>query len=392
MRHLASTRSPDEYTALIDNLKDFIDSEVIPRENLSAAHDGAEVRRTAQELNALALARGLGAPRTRREDGGMALTWTECCAYLEQAGRSFLGPLALRCAPPTQPDVFALESLASPIQRERYLLPLLSGERASCFAMTEPAPGVGSDPRMLATTARRTSNGWVINGHKWFISGAMRADFAIVVAKTDAGPSWFLVDMDTPGFRIVRDIPTMEPFDIGGHAEILLEECAVPAEALIGEEGKGLAHSQLRLEGARLFHCMRYIGLASRAMSIAQDYALRRESQGTKLADHQMVQAMVADAHIQLYAARHIVLDVARRLDEGESIRHHSSMAKVFVSEAVYKVADSAVQICGALGISEDIPLSMILRMLRPFRIYDGASEVHRAAIARRALHHGLTP
>ncbi|WP_423457170.1 acyl-CoA dehydrogenase family protein [Ottowia sp. VDI28] len=256
--------------------------------------------------------------------------------------------------------------------------------------MTEPAPGVGSDPRMLSTTARRTNGGWAINGHKWFISGAMRADFAIVVARTESGPSWFLVDMDTPGFRIVRDIPTMEPFDIGGHAEILLEDLHVPADALIGEEGKGLAQSQLRLEGARLFHCMRYIGLASRAMSIAQEYASRRESQGAKLADHQMVQAMVADAHIQLYAARQITVDVARRLDAGESIRHHSSMAKVFVAEAVYQVADSAVQICGALGISEDIPVSMILRMLRPFRIYDGASEVHRAAIARRALAHGL--
>ncbi len=391
MRHLASTRTPDEFGALIDNVRDFISTEVIAREDLKTAHDGNEVRRLAQELNAMAQARGLGAPRGRKEDGGLALSWTECCAYLEQAGRSFLGPLALGCAPPTQPDVFALESLATPAQREHYLLPLRRGERASCFAMSEPAPGVGSDPRMLSTSAQRTKDGWTINGHKWFISGAMRADFAIVVARTESGPSWFLVDADNPGFRIVRDIPTMEPFDIGGHAEILLENCHVPAEAMIGDEGKGLAYAQLRLEGARLFHCMRFIGLASRAMTMAQEYASQRESQGVKLADHQMVQAMVADAHIQLYAARQMTLDVARRLDAGESIRHHSSMAKVFVSEAVYQVADSAVQICGALGVSEDIPLSMILRMLRPFRIYDGASEVHRAAIARRALHHGLT-
>ena len=386
----ASTRTPGEYDALIDKLRDFVDREVIPREDLRVVHDRVAIARVTDELHGLALARGLGAPRGRLEDGGLALSWTQCCAYLEQAGRSFLGPLALRCGPPIQPDIFALESLANPAQKERYLMPLVRGERASCFAMTEPAPGVGSDPRMLSTSARRTSDGWVINGHKWFISGAMRADFAIVVARTDAGPSWFLVDMDNPGFEILRDIPTMEPFDIGGHAEILLKDCHVKADALIGEEGQGLAHSQLRLEGARLFHCMRFIGLASRAMSMAQDYALKRQSQGVALADHQMVQAMVADAHIQLYAARQIVLDVARRLDAGQSIRHHSSMAKVFVSEAVYQVADSAVQICGALGISEDIPVSMILRMLRPFRIYDGASEVHRAAIARRALKHGL--
>ncbi|HQD13957.1 MAG TPA: acyl-CoA dehydrogenase family protein [Ottowia sp.] len=385
-----NTRPEAEYTALIDTLRDFIDTEVIPRENLKAAHDSEVVGRVAAELNAIARARGLGAPRAQVEDGGLALSWTECCAYLEQAGRSFLGPQALGCAPPTQPDLFALGALASPVQRQRYLEPLMRGERKSCFAMTEPAPGVGSDPRMLSTRARRDGGDWIIDGHKWFISGAMRADFAIVVARTEQGPSWFLVDMDTPGFEIVRDIPTMEPFDIGGHAEIRIRNCRVGADALVGEEGRGLAHAQLRLEGARLFHCMRFIGLASRAMGIAQDYALRRESQGAKLAEHQMVQAMIADAHIQLYAARMMTLDVARRLDAGESIRHHSSMAKVFVAEAVYQVADSAVQICGALGVSEDLPVSMILRMLRPFRIYDGASEVHRSAIAKRALRHGL--
>ena len=385
-----NTRPEAEYTALIDTLRDFIDTEVIPRENLKAAHDSEVVGRVAAELNAIARARGLGAPRAQVEDSGLALSWTECCAYLEQAGRSFLGPQALGCAPPTQPDLFALGALASPVQRQRYLEPLMRGERKSCFAMTEPAPGVGSDPRMLSTRARRDGGDWIIDGHKWFISGAMRADFAIVVARTEQGPSWFLVDMDTPGFEIVRDIPTMEPFDIGGHAEIRIRNCRVGADALVGEEGRGLAHAQLRLEGARLFHCMRFIGLASRAMGIAQDYALRRESQGAKLAEHQMVQAMIADAHIQLYAARMMTLDVARRLDAGESIRHHSSMAKVFVAEAVYQVADSAVQICGALGVSEDLPVSMILRMLRPFRIYDGASEVHRSAIAKRALRHGL--
>ncbi len=383
------TRPEAEYTALIDTLRDFIDTEVIPREDLKTAHDSKTVERVATELNALARARGLGAPRAGVEDCGLALSWTECCAYLEQAGRSFLGPQALGCAPPTQPDVFALEALASPAQRQRYLEPLMRGERKSCFAMTEPAPGVGSDPRMLSTQARRDGDSWVIDGHKWFISGAMRADFAIVVARTEQGPSWFLVDTDSPGFEIVRDIPTMEPFDTGGHAEIRIKNCRVGTDALVGEEGQGLAHAQLRLEGARLFHCMRFIGLASRAMAIAQDYALRRESQGARLAEHQMVQAMIADAHIQLYAARMMTLDVARRLDAGESIRHHSSMAKVFVAEAVYQVADSAVQICGALGVSEDVPVSMILRMLRPFRIYDGASEVHRSAIAKRALRHG---
>lgn len=388
---MSLTRTPEEFAALLERLRRFVDEEVVPREDLRSAHDGEAVGRITGALRERAMALGLGAPRGAPADGGLGLSWEECCGFLEQAGRSFLGPAALQCAPPGQPDIAALERLASPAQRTRYLQPLLRGERRSCFAMTEPAPGAGSDPRMLRTTARRTEQGWVLDGHKWFISGAVRADFAIVVARTEAGPSWFLVDRGTPGFEVVRDVPTMEPFDIGGHAEIVLKDCEVGAEALVGEEGRGLEHAQLRLEGARLFHCMRFIGLASRAMEIAQRYALQRESHGARLAEHQMVQAMVADAHIDLYAARLMTLDVARRLDAGASIRHPSSMAKVFVSEAVNRVADSAVQICGALGISEDVPVSMILRMLRPFRIYDGASEVHRAAIAKRALHHNLS-
>lgn len=383
---MSLTRPASEFAALIANLRDFIDHDVIPREDLKTAGDGDAVLRIAAELRTRAAERGLGAPRLSPSEGGLGLSWEECCTYLEEAGRSFLGPVTLQCAPPGQPDIAALEKLVSPMQRERYLEPLRRGAMRSCFAMSEPAPGVGSDPRMLATSARRDGDGWVLNGHKWFASGAMRADVAIVVARSDAGVSWFLVDRANPGFRLVRDIPTMEPFDIGGHGEIELSDCRVGPEALIGEEGKGLDYAQLRLEGARLFHCMRFIGLSSRAMSMAQDYAAQRESQGVRLAEHQMVQAMVADAHIDLYAARLMTLDVARQLDAGQSIRHTSSMAKVFVSEAVNRVADSAVQITGALGISEDIPLSMILRTLRPFRIYDGASEVHRAAIAKRVF------
>lgn len=389
---MSLTRPPAEFAALIAALRDFIDEAVIPREDLKTASDGEAVGRIAARLRAEAARRGLGAPRLPVALGGLGLSWEECCAYLEEAGRSFLGPVTLQCAPPGQPDIAALDQLASSAQRSRYLEPLARGELRSCFAMTEPAPGVGSDPRMLATTATRDGDGWRIDGHKWFISGAMQADFAIVVARSEGGVSWFLVDCDNPGFRIVRDIPTMEPFDIGGHAEIRLDACRVGPAALVGEEGQGLAHAQLRLEGARLFHCMRFIGLASRAMATAQAYAAGRDSHGARLSEHQMVQAMVADAHIDLHAARLMTLDVARQLDRGESIRHSSSMAKVFVSEAVNRVADSAVQITGALGVSEDLPLSMILRMLRPFRIYDGASEVHRAAIAKRAFRQGLRP
>ncbi len=387
---MSLTRSPEAFTALLALARDFIDNEAMPREDLRLAHDRAAVERSCAQLRTLAIARGLTSPRRALSDGGLGLSWEECCSYLEVAGRSFLGPSALQCSAPGQPDIAALDQLASPWQRQRYLEPLVRGEMRSCFAMTEPAPGVGSDPRMLSTSAKRTSNGWTLNGHKWFASSAACADFAIVVARSDAGVSWFLVDTSNPGFRIVRDVPTMEPFDFGGHAEIKLVNCALDAQALVGEEGRGLDYAQLRLEGARLFHCMRLIGLSSRAMGVAQDYAAQRDSHGARLSEHQMVQAMVANAHIDLYAARLMTLDTARRLDRGEAIRHESSMAKVFVSEAVNRVADSAVQMTGALGISEDLPLSMILRSLRPFRIYDGASEVHRAAIAKRAFKHRL--
>ncbi len=385
------TRPEHEFQTLIGELREFIASEVVPQEHLLQAGDAKALQETTRTLQREAVARGFGAARTAREYGGLALSWEECCSYLEEAGRSFLGPSVLQCAPPTQPDIYALEKLGSPEQQQRYLEPLRTGDLHSCFAMTEPAPGVGSDPRMLSATAKRLpEGGWEINAHKWFITGAVRADVAIVVARTEAGVSWFLVDTDTPGYRLVRDVPTMEPFDAGGHGEITLTNCRVPASALIGEEGRGLEYAQLRLEGARLFHCMRFIGMASRAMDIAQEYASRRESYGVKLGEHQMVQSMIADAHIELYAARLMTRDVARMLDAGESIRHHSSMAKVFVSEVVCKVADSAVQICGALGISEDTPVSMIYRQMRPFRIYDGASEVHRSAIAKRALRHRI--
>nr|WP_314705658.1 acyl-CoA dehydrogenase family protein [uncultured Comamonas sp.] len=385
------TRPEHEFQTLIGELREFIASEVVPQEHLLQAGDAKALQETTRALQRKAVARGFGAARTAREYGGLALSWEECCSYLEEAGRSFLGPAVLQCAPPTQPDIYALEKLGSPEQQQRYLEPLRTGDLHSCFAMTEPAPGVGSDPRMLSATAKRLPEGdWEINAHKWFITGAVRADVAIVVARTEGGVSWFLVDTDTPGYRLVRDVPTMEPFDAGGHGEITLTNCRVPASALIGEEGRGLEYAQLRLEGARLFHCMRFIGMASRAMDIAQEYALHRESYGVKLGEHQMVQAMIADAHIELYAARLMTRDVARMLDAGESIRHHSSMAKVFVSEVVCKVADSAVQICGALGISEDTPVSMIYRQMRPFRIYDGASEVHRSAIAKRALRHRI--
>jgi acyl-CoA dehydrogenase len=387
-----ATRSPAELDDLCARVRTFIDEVVIPREDMSLAHDVAAHDRVTRELRVQAQARGLVAPQLAREHGGLGLNWSESARVFEQAGRSPLGPGAMGCAAPDQPNIETLLNLASPAQRERWLGPLLRGEIRSAFAMTEPAPGVGSDPRMILTTARRDGDGWVLDGHKWFTSGAVGAAFAIVVARAPEGVSWFLVDTANPGWQLLRNIPTIDGFSAGGHGEVKLEGCRIGADALVGELGRGFDYSQQRLEGARLFHCMRGTGLASRAMEIAQDYALKRESFGARLTEHQLVQAMVADSHIDLYAARLMTADVARRLDAGESIRHFSSMAKVFVSEALNRVADRAAQMTGGLGMSLDTPIAMILNKLRPFRIYDGASEVHRAAIGRRIFQKGVQP
>ena len=377
----------DGLKGLRAKLRRFIDDEAIPRERPALAHDLPALDAVAQELRGMAKAAGLYAPQLPVEWGGLGLSWRDRSAILEEAGRSFLGPLALNCAPPDQPNMINLLRNGNTQQQQRYLAPLARGELRSCFAMTEPAPGAGSDPAMLQTTATRLpQGGWVINGRKWFISGAVGAGFALVLARTDQGATVFIVDADNPGYRVLRNIGSMDGYQIGGHGELAFEDCRVGDDAVLGEVGKGFAYAQERLEPARLSHCMRFIGRASRAMAIAQDYVLARQSFGKPLAELQQVQAMVADSHIDLHAARLMTWQAAARLDAGASVKHESAITKVFVSEAVCRVADRAAQLMGALGMSDDTPVAMIVRELRPFRIYDGASELHRATLGRRIL------
>lgn len=377
-------------TAMRDRMRAFVDDEAIPREHVSLMHDVEKLDDVARILREKAKAAGLYAPQLPVTYGGLGLSWCERAVILEEAGRSYLGPLAINCAAPDQPNLINLIKNGTEAQKKKYLAPLIRGEIRSCFAMTEPAPGAGSDPSMLRTRARRTSGGWIIDGHKWFISGAVGAAFAIVLARTDDGPTMFVVDAETPGYHVIRNIGSIDGFQIGGHGEIELTECKVGDDAVLGEIGKGFVYAQERLEPARISHCMRFIGRASRAMSIAQDYANTRWSFGSRLADLQQIQAMVADSHIDLHASRLMVWHAAAKMDAGQSVKHDSAMTKVFVSEAVNRVADRAAQIMGALGMSDDTPVSMILRELRPFRIYDGASELHRATLARRILKEGL--
>jgi acyl-CoA dehydrogenase len=309
----------------------------------------------------------------------------------EAAGRSLIGPLAIGCAAPDEGNLHLLNHFANQAQREQYLRPLAAGEVFSAFAMTEPQPGVGSDPSMLKTTAVRDGQDWVINGHKWWTTNAGQASFLIIMARTDAvdgkaGATLFLVPMDTPGIEFVRRVGHMGEPDFGGHAELRFHDLRVRDDAVLGEVGQGFALVQARLGPARLTHCMRWTGIAQRALEIATDYATRREAFGTTLSGHQAVQWMLADSASELYAGRLMIQHCAWLLEKGERARSETSMCKVHVSETVCRVLDRAIQICGGLGISRDLPLSRWYEAARAFRIYDGASEVHRMVIARGVI------
>ncbi len=376
----------DRVQDLCERVRRFVDEVAIPAESPAIARDVAALDRSVARLRVQARDAGLYAPQLPEQWGGLGLDWRGLARVLEEAGRGFLGPAALNCAAPDQPNMLTLLRLGSPAQQARYLAPLVRGEQRACFAMTEPAPGAGSDPSMLRTRAARRGKRWVLDGHKQFISGGVGADFALVLARAEEGVTLFLVPADTPGYRVVRDIGMVTGYQIGGHAEILLDGCEIGDDAVLGEPGRGLEYAQLRLEPARLSHCMRYIGRARRALETAQAYVARRDSFGARLADLQQIQAMVADSHIDLHASRLMTLDCAGRMDAGLSVKQHSAMAKVFVSEAVNRVADRAVQMMGASGLSDDTPVAMVWQEMRPFRIYDGANELHRATLARRLL------
>ena len=335
----------------LDRVRDFVRTHCIPREDVAHVHDPIALDRTLADLRPIARELGLYLPQLPVEQGGLGLAWVERAAVLEEAGRSYLGPGAMNCAAPDQPNMISLLRQGTAQQKRDYLEPLAAGRLRSCFAMTEPAPGAGSDPSMLRTTATRADGGWNIDGHKWFITGAVGAAFALVLARADAGPTQFIVHTDNPGFRLVRNIRAIDPFAIGGHGEIVIDHCFVRAAAVLGEVGQGFAYAQQRLEHARLSHCMRLMGRAQRALELAQQYVSERRSFGDRLADLQPVQAMVADCHIDLHASRLMTLDCAARMDAGESVKTESAMAKVFVSEALYRVADRAAQMMGALGM-----------------------------------------
>lgn len=379
-----------EVAELAERTARFVRDTVI---GVEETHDGVvpsdDVRR---ELQAGARAAGVFAPHASPEFGGHGLDMCGRAPVFEEAGYSLLGPLALNIAAPDEGNVHMLEQIATEEQKVRYLAPLAAGDVRSCFAMTEPAPGAGSDPDALATTATRVDGGWRIDGRKWFITGADGAAFSIVMARTTGvpgdrgGATMFLVDAGNPGMTVGRHIPTLDESLYGGHLEVEFSDCRVGDDAVLGEVDQGYRYAQVRLGPARLTHCMRWLGIARRAQDIAVARASEREVFGSRLADLGMAQAMVADNEIDIHAARGLILRACWELDQGRNGGLEVSVAKTFTAEAVWRVVDRSLQLCGSLGVSGDVLLGRFLREVRPFRIYDGPSETHRWSIARRVV------
>ncbi len=383
---------PRHVEAIAHRVRQFVDDEAIPLER-ELLRSGAELSvDMVQELRRKARAAKLWAPTMPKSWGGLGLNIQEIAPVFEAAGRSLLGPLAIHCAAPDEGNMHLLRKFADDEQTRRFLVPLAKGETFSAFSMTEPPPGAGSDPRMLRTRALRDGDDWVINGHKWLTSNGLLADFFIIMAVTDPdahpyqGTTQFLAPRATPGIHILRDVPVMGGDDFGGHVEIRYEDLRLPPSAILGGEGQGFMLAQSRLGPARLTHCMRWTGIAQRALEIAADYASGREAFGSRLTGHQSVQWMLADSEMELKMGRLLIHEAAWRLAQGEQARVETSIAKVQVAETVSRVLDRCVQICGGRGISRDLPLSTWYEKSRAFRIYDGASEVHRMVVARDVI------
>jgi acyl-CoA dehydrogenase len=369
---------------------EFVRETVIPVEEQCRGVARSEKIRV--KLRQAAKEAGVFAPHVGTAFGGHGLDMRGRAAVYEEAGYSLLGPLALNIAAPDEGNMHLLEAVATADQKTRYLRPLAAGDIRSCFAMTEPAPGAGSDPSALTTRAARVPGGWRIDGHKWFITGADGASFTICMARTSGvpgdsgGATMFLVDTDNPGFKLIRHIDTLDENLYGGHAELLFDGCLVADDAVLGDVDKGFHYAQVRLGPGRMTHCMRWLGIARRAQDIAVDRAAHRRMFGSRLAELGMAQQMIADNEIDIAAARGLILRACWELDQCHSATQATSIAKTFCAEAVWRIVDRSLQICGSLGISGDILLSRFLREVRPFRIYDGPSETHRWVIARRAV------
>ncbi len=389
---------PPELDELRHKVRDFMDQIVRPTEEKAAADDWSredwikgiiEMRQAAKDW-------GLWLPHMPEEWGGMGLGHVAMASVSAEAARTRMGPFALNAQAPDEGNMHTLLHWGTDAQKEKYLKPLCEGWGRSCFAMTEPEVA-GSDPTLIQTKGYPDGDEWVINGHKWFISGARGAKFAILIARTEDDPelpqaanSAFIVDIPSDGWEVVRDIETMSGSH--NHCEIRITDLRVHKDQLLGGRGEGHLLGQYRLGPARLAHCMRWIGQAETALEMMVDRALNRYSHGSILAEKQGIQWLIADSTIELYQCKLMVLHAASLIDRSGNdpsvvdFRGEVSMAKHFVANSLWRIIDRAIQVHGALGYSSDTPLGEMLKQARWARFADGADEIHQMRIAQRTI------
>ena len=388
---------PEEIQRLCDGVRRFMDDQIYPLEHTARGWKldagGPAYHPLIRQVQHRAKALGYWAFHLPAEAGGAGIPFMYYVLVNEILGRSPLAPVCVGSQAPDSGNAEILWRHGSDEQKARWLRPLVDGEIRSCFSMTEPEVA-GSDPKLLRTTAVRDGDHWVINGHKWFTSGAHGAAFAIVMAMTnpdDPNPylrfSQIIVPTDTPGFRIERGIPVMGEDD-NHHAEVRYEDCRVPVTNLLGSQGMGFVIAQERLGPGRIHHCMRWLGMAQRAFEMMCRYATQREVFGSTLARKANIQDWVADSRAEIQAARLMTLHAAWKIDtEGAGgAREEIALIKFFGARVLHAVVDRAIQVFGAAGVTEDHPLSMFYRQARLARIYDGPDEVHKMTVARRLL------
>ncbi len=385
----------DDLLELRDRVRAFVRDEVIPLERDPRQDAHGPSPELVSELQSRAAARGLLSPHVAPEYGGLGLDHRGRAVVFEEAGYSPLGSLALNVSAPDEGNAHLLEHVATEAQKERWLRPHAAGELRTCFAMTEPPPGAGSDPTLLRTTAVPDGDGWRIDGVKKWITGPVGAGVCIVMARTSpegaerVEATMFLVPMDAPGIHVEEQLSTLDSQFVGGHARMRFDGVRVGADQVLGAFGEGFRYAQVRLAPARLTHCMRHLGGARRCHDIAAAYVRERTAFGRPLAKYEGVGFQLADNEMELRTCRLLVWHTAWLLDQGAEAGEASSQAKVVVSEAVWRIADRSVQLLGGLGVSDETVVARIFKDIRPFRIYDGPSEVHRWSLGRRIARRG---
>ncbi len=377
------------------NIKAFVDDHIIPLESDPANFDAHEniAPEPLERLKNMAKQQGIWSLSLPKDWGGQGYTMAEIAPCYEEMNRAIFGPVCFNASAPDDGNMRVLSQVAREDQKEKWLRPIAEGKIRSSFIMTEPHPGSGSDPTMMRTRAEKKGNKWIVNGHKWYITGAEVAEHFILMARTSDDPrrglTAFLFHRDSPGWRIERRIEIMGPEEHGGHCELFFENMEIPDEDRLMEVGDGLKLTQIRLGPARLTHCMRWLGLCKRSLEIATEYVNRREGFGMKLADRESVQFQLGEAAMDIHISRMLVMHAAWKLDQGDFARKEVSMAKIHAADTLHKAVDTAIQLNGARGYSKDTVLEWIYRYARQARLVDGASEVHKMVLARNLYAQG---